>query len=317
MPAHALLEDAFAHHRAGRLDQAEALYRDVLLHDPDNLNALQLLGAIASDTLRHQDAVVWLDRAAVTLLARGTASAQHAALYYNWGNALIAVGRTAEAIEAYRAGLALDPAMPELWARLAAALVQAGDPTGAAAAYEAALKLKPGQTDLLLMLGSVNAGLGRQEAAVDLFCRVLAVEPENTEAQRALGLALVSLDRPPEAIEPFATAGRNRFSTQQWHVAAARFARSMVLHPGDAETHWMLGRVEEAQCEFDARRRPIARHWIWRPICRLPCSTSARCSTGNGRNRPTLSCCSIGWLQRRRIMSGCIAPVATRCGSCT
>ena len=252
MTAHALLEDAFAHHRAGRLDQAEALYRAVLLHDPDNLNSMQLLGAIASDTSRHADAVIWLDRAAAALQARGTAVAQHAALYYNWGNALIAVGRTAEAIEAYRMGLALDPAMPALWARLAAALLQAGNPVEAAAAYEAALKLKPGQTDLLLMLGTVNAGLGRQEAAVDLFCRVLSVEPGNTEAQRALGLALVSLDRPPEAIEPLAAACRFRFSMQQWDVAAARFARSMELHPGDAETHWMLGRVEEVRCNFDA-----------------------------------------------------------------
>jgi tetratricopeptide (TPR) repeat protein len=243
MTADALLEDAFAHHRAGRLEQAEALYRNVLLQEPDSLNALQLLGAIASDTSRHQEAVVWLDRAASVLQARGNAAAQHAVLYYNLGNALAAAGRSVEAVASYRLGLTLDPAMSALWAHLAAALTQTDDLAGAATAYEAALRLSPARADWLLMLGTIDAGLGRHEAAADVFCRVLVLDPGNTEAQRALGLALLSLDRPVEASEPLSQSATHHAPMSRWDAAATCFTQAMALHPGDAETHWMLGRV--------------------------------------------------------------------------
>ena len=37
---------ALAHHEAGRLDQAQALYRDILADDPDHAESLHLLGLI-------------------------------------------------------------------------------------------------------------------------------------------------------------------------------------------------------------------------------------------------------------------------------
>src|SRR6202012_4801575 len=116
--------EAFAHHGAGRLQLAEALYREILAQDADNLNALQLLGAIAIDTRRPNEAVTCLTQAAHVLQTHGKPSAQHAALYHNLGNALAAVGCSDETIASYRRGLELDPDMPELSARLAAALVQ-------------------------------------------------------------------------------------------------------------------------------------------------------------------------------------------------
>src|SRR2546430_2494085 len=39
-----LLQNALAHHQANRLDEAEALYRKLLLQHSDNVDALHLLG---------------------------------------------------------------------------------------------------------------------------------------------------------------------------------------------------------------------------------------------------------------------------------
>ncbi len=36
------MQIAFEHHRAGRLAEAEAIYRQVLVHDPDHAHALTL-----------------------------------------------------------------------------------------------------------------------------------------------------------------------------------------------------------------------------------------------------------------------------------
>ncbi|MFM7292934.1 MAG: tetratricopeptide repeat protein, partial [Planctomycetia bacterium] len=40
------LDLAIEHHQAGRLPQAEQLYRDILRHVPDHRDALHLLGAV-------------------------------------------------------------------------------------------------------------------------------------------------------------------------------------------------------------------------------------------------------------------------------
>jgi tetratricopeptide (TPR) repeat protein len=93
-----LIELAFDHHRAGDLGRAEALYREILAADACDLNALHLLGALMADRGHAQDAVVLLERAEAALRARGGAGAQHAALYYNLGRALAAVGRGATRI---------------------------------------------------------------------------------------------------------------------------------------------------------------------------------------------------------------------------
>src|SRR3954463_12231742 len=44
----ALLNTAIQHHQAGRLAQAEALYRQILQHNPHDPDALHLLGALAA-----------------------------------------------------------------------------------------------------------------------------------------------------------------------------------------------------------------------------------------------------------------------------
>ena len=190
MTADALLEEAFAHHGAGRLERAETLYREILEQDEENLNALQLLGAIAIDSQRAEEAVTWLSRAAGVLQSFGKPAAQHAALYHNLGNALAAVGCSAETIASYRRGLELDPDMPELSARLAAALVQQGDLAAAATHYQTAVRLRPGHTGWLRNLGNIEVALQQPEAAVERYRRVLAHDPNDAAAQLALGLTL-------------------------------------------------------------------------------------------------------------------------------
>jgi tetratricopeptide (TPR) repeat protein/glutathione synthase/RimK-type ligase-like ATP-grasp enzyme len=266
MTADAILEEAFAHHGAGRLERAEALYRDILEQDEDNLNALQLLGAIAIDRRLHEEAVTWLTRAAAVLQTFGKPAAQHAALYHNLGNALAAVGCSTETVASYRRGLELDPDMPELSARLGAVLVQQGDLAAAATRYETAVRLRPEQTAWMLNLGNIEVALQRPEAAVERFRRVLTQDPDHADAQLALGVTLLSLQRPAEAIEPLLqhaaarpgdpaahrTLGRARLEAQQWDAAAANFARALALRPDDAETHWLVGRLAEARRDFDA-----------------------------------------------------------------
>src|SRR4029079_18499571 len=50
----------FQHHQAGRLVESEQIYRQVLSHNPNHFDALQLLGLIALSTGHAGDAVTLL-----------------------------------------------------------------------------------------------------------------------------------------------------------------------------------------------------------------------------------------------------------------
>ena len=63
----AALAEAFAHHRAGRLQKAEAGYRRALEAAPEHPDALHLLGVVARQSKRP-DAAVQLIRQAIAVM---------------------------------------------------------------------------------------------------------------------------------------------------------------------------------------------------------------------------------------------------------
>src|SRR5438128_3816282 len=93
---------AVAHHKAGRLDRAEALYSKVLQRAPDHGDALNLLGTIAIARGRHEDAVQLISRALTVV--PGFAEA-----HLNLGRALRGLGRLDEAAASCRRAIALKP----------------------------------------------------------------------------------------------------------------------------------------------------------------------------------------------------------------
>ena len=63
-PAPLTFETALQHHRAGRLDHAEAIYRHVVEREPANEQAAFLLGALCLGSDRADAALQLLERAA-------------------------------------------------------------------------------------------------------------------------------------------------------------------------------------------------------------------------------------------------------------
>ena len=84
------MASALAAHRAGRLDQAEPLYRDLLAAEPDHAEGLHLLGVLLHQTGRHQPAADLIARA----LDRDGANADY---HNNRGEVCRALGRADEA----------------------------------------------------------------------------------------------------------------------------------------------------------------------------------------------------------------------------
>src|SRR5262249_51156135 len=88
------LDVALQHHQAGRLAEAEALYRQILAVQPEHADAWHFLGVIAHQMGRHDLAIEWINRSLVL-------NPRYSQAYCNLGEALIGAGRRDEAIAAY------------------------------------------------------------------------------------------------------------------------------------------------------------------------------------------------------------------------
>src|SRR5262245_18953938 len=93
---------AVEHHRAGRLQQAHELYRQLLAHDPNHVDALHLMGVLAHQTGRNDIAIDLIGKA---IAANGNV----AVMLYNLAEALRAAGQSEQAAAALRRTLELDP----------------------------------------------------------------------------------------------------------------------------------------------------------------------------------------------------------------
>src|ERR1700742_1795115 len=100
------VQQAFAlaqqHHQAGRLAEAEALYRQILAVKPNDAEAWHLLGIIGLQSRRFEFAAELIGRA-VTL------DASSAEAYSNLGEAFRLVGKLDDAVTAFRQALSIQP----------------------------------------------------------------------------------------------------------------------------------------------------------------------------------------------------------------
>ncbi len=130
------LRTAIQQQRAGRLAEAEQIYRQILRAEPNHLEALHLLGVIALQTGRCDDAIACIRQA----IAR---DASQAGFHSNLGEAYRAVGRLDEAKACYEQALRLQPNFSEAHNNLALALTCLGDLSRAMHHFQRAIEIMP------------------------------------------------------------------------------------------------------------------------------------------------------------------------------
>jgi protein O-GlcNAc transferase len=187
------LDAALAHHRSGRLDDAEALYRRVLATRPDDPEALHLLGMLCHQAGRNDEAL--------PLLRRSVETAPAAAQFHgNLGGVLTKLGATAEAVGHLRRAVALAPQSPETHNNLAVALEALGELEAAESSSREALRLRPQYAEALNNLANVLRKRGQLSEAVRQYRLALALTPGRAELWGNLAAALTDLARHDEAI---------------------------------------------------------------------------------------------------------------------
>ena len=132
----AALKSALEHHQAGRLPEAEAIYRQILGVDPNNAEALHLSGVIA-----HQRGI---NDAAVALINRAiTMNPTEPRYYSNLGSALGGQGKLDDAVASYRQALSMNPDFADAHYNLGSLLQAHGQLDTAAECFREAIRLDP------------------------------------------------------------------------------------------------------------------------------------------------------------------------------
>ncbi len=175
---------ALQNHQAGRLADAEALYRKILIADPKHSDALHLLGLILSDLGRREEGIAMIEQA-IALRPDGY-------LYYsNLGNVLRAVGRLDEAVTRYEQAIATKPDYTEAYSNLGTALLDQGKYEAAVASFEKAVAIKPDYAEAYCNLGIGAVDFDRLPVAAGYFRRAIASRPDLAEAHYCLGQTLL------------------------------------------------------------------------------------------------------------------------------
>ena len=239
------IELALEHQRAGRLAEAESIYRQILAIHPNDENSLHLLGVIASQRRQYEEAADLIGRAIAVNPAVGE---YHSNLSLVW----MATGRYAEAVESCRRALALKPDSPEIYNNLGNGLRDQGQLEEAIAAYQTALRLRPQFPGAYNNLGIALRNQGRIDEAIAACRTALQLQPNSPEAHNNLGTALEAKADMEGALAAYQTALRLRPDLAGTHnnlgnalvalgrvdEAIAAFTIALNLAPNDAQARF-------------------------------------------------------------------------------
>ena len=277
------LSSALQHHQAGRLDQAEAIYRGALARDPHNADALHLLGMVAYQRGEFAEAAERIGRAI-------RVSPLTAPFHNNLGLVLQALGRAEESISRFEQALRLLPGYAEAHTNLGKAFERQGRHREAAACFRQALKDKPGFVEALYNLGRALQTLGEGNEAIHRFQQVLRLKPDHPEAAVNLSSALKQQGRleeaaeccrqvlrfQPDLAEAHSNLGAILLSLERYEEAEKACREALRLKPELVEPYANLGAI------LLKRERPEeAKACCQEALRRKPCSPEAHNNLGN------------------------------------
>jgi protein O-GlcNAc transferase len=235
-------------HQAGRLPEAEQIYRQILAVEPNHADALHLLGVIAHQQGKCSAAVEYIERA---IGLNGRVASYH----LNLGNVWKDQGKFNTAVACYQRALQLNPRFGAAHNNLGNALKELGMLDEAADCYRRALELQPGNSGAHNNLAAVLKDQGKLDEAITCWRRALEIDPRYAEVHNNLGVACkdqgmleeaVSCYRRALELKPDFADAHNNLGVALTHqgildeaVACCRCA--VELKPRAAEPHNNLG----------------------------------------------------------------------------
>ena len=182
-----LLQQAIAHHQAGQLPEAEALYREILQVSPGHSSALHFLGLIAFQVGRCELALELIDQAI-------QANPDYAEAHNNRGSVLHALQNYEAALESYDRAIVLQPGYADAWSNRGNTLRTLGRHQAALESCDRAIVLKPASADAHHNRGIALHHLGQYAAALESYNTAILLRPDYADAYGNRGHTLQAIN---------------------------------------------------------------------------------------------------------------------------
>ena len=197
-----------AHHAQGFLGLADGCYRQVLTMESNNVEALHLLGVVALQLNKPEEAIRLIKRSARKMptdpamfvnlgaayrKAKQLKQAQEAyetaiklkpelaEAHFNLGKVLFDLRDADAAISVSKKCIALSPTMAEAHINLGNAYKLKNEPAAALAAYEEAKRLAPNMAEAYGNIAAVVFDIGKHAEALDIMDQAVALQPSPGE----------------------------------------------------------------------------------------------------------------------------------------
>ncbi len=273
---------AFEAHGAGRLDEAQAAYREILAHDPTHAGALHYCGVARHQMGDHTGALALMDDAL-------RATPGDPILWSNRSLAARALGRREEAIRCLREALRLDPVFADAHNNLGIVLQDAAAYDEAIDHYRAAVMLNPAFVSARVNLGIALMKLGRSDEALACYHHALAQAPHDADIHFSLGNAYLArgefaaaiasfraaVEQRPGHAEAWANLGTALGRSGDYRGAEACFREAVALQPNATNLVFLgaslgaQGRNDEEEpwyrraLEIDPQHRDARQNLVW------------------------------------------------------
>jgi predicted TPR repeat methyltransferase len=260
-----LMQRAAMAYGRGEWAEAERCCRQIIAKRSNFFHALNLLGIIAAQTRRPDEAASLLGRAVAANPGDATA-------HNNYGNVLRELKRFEDALASYDRALKLTPDYAEAHNNQGNTLREIKRFEDAVASYDRALEFKPDYTQAHNNRGNTLWELKRFEEALASYDQALKLTPEHAEAHNDRGNTLWELRRFEEALDScdraltlrpdYTEAHNNRGNAlrglKRFEDALKSYDRALTLRPDLAEVHNNRGntlrelrRFEDALASYD------------------------------------------------------------------
>jgi protein O-GlcNAc transferase len=236
------IEIALERHQTGRLPEAERIYQQVLQVEPNNPDALHLLGILSSQLGKYDTAVQLIEKAILHC-------PPNPGFLSNLGEANRRLGRLDDALDSYDKALAIKPDLVEVLSNRANVLKELKRYEEALASYDKALAIKPDFAEILFNRGVALHELRRYDEALASYDKALMVKPGYVEVLSNRGITLEEMKRHEDAIasydlaltirpDYFEALGNKGSALQKLHrydEAIASYDRALAIKPDYAE----------------------------------------------------------------------------------
>jgi Flp pilus assembly protein TadD len=237
MSAMDLVALAMDHHRHGRIAEAEAGYRDTLRVDPNNADALHLLGVILAARGETTHGVELITR---SLTHNPDSNEAH----LNLANIHAGALRMGDAERHFREVYRRDKTNADAANGLGGSFLHRCRYREAEPYLKEALALAPGSVPVLLNMGMLMYATGRFDEAFSFYDRALAADPNHADAHMHRSIALLLRGHFAEGWTEYAWRTRSRhaptffgrFPFPYWHgepLAGRKILVWTELGPGD------------------------------------------------------------------------------------